>query len=612
MKTIFTSILAATAMFAIAAAPADAAPVRKAMPAKAATAKESRALPSTIVTDRNLASIYDDHFTEVPNYYAIVTDSPSATYDPQTSNIKDLANAYCMTLDLYNIVTDPIMLPAGLYLPSTVNESLSYNPEYTFLSYYNAEGRVEWEAEMNQPIEVKIDDKGIYTITTTFAYNGQNVKFVYEGRLGFVNANEQTSAFDNIRHDVNLKMRGGIAYYQGITGTSGQGATYLNLYSGRFDSETGGMLEPGTTVAMLIGHKKFVRKEQFTVIPGHYEVSFSMNRFTWYPGREVDYMGMTMPFGSYLREMTLDGDSQHSKYGFLKSGDLDITQNEDGTYKATIDAVTNLGYTVKIDFEGDLVLNWQDASVPATVSNLTDDVDLDLNIVRQAHIWNNGIVGGCRSYLIDIGSPSGRDEELIDGGDIFRMELFADPHEYIVPEGTYTVVTTRWNSYELAAGFLYEPFKANKGYFNANGSMTGTRYSHFKENSYWIEDFQGPAEEGTIGVSRDAEGNYTFMIDIMDDGGWYIKGSWTGPAELMYNPDDLRAGIETAAANTTLAATLHGTRLLIAGAEGPASLFTVTGAKAADGNCLEGIETAGLPAGIYILRAGNQAIKITL
>ena len=123
-----------------------------------------------------------------------------------------------------------------------------------------------------------------------------------------------------------------------------------------------------------------------------------------------------------------------------------------------------------------------------------------------------------------------------DGGDIIRLEFLLEEGEKYLKEGTYTVMDTKYE-------YSYAPFKMMKGYFNTN-DLTGTRYMHFEEGRYYIMDHYAPVESGSVGVTCNPDGTYRFDIALMCDANFHIDGTWSGPVELMYNPENITSGID--------------------------------------------------------------------
>lgn len=376
------------------------------------------------------------------------------------------------------------------------------------------------------------------------------------------------------------------------------------------------MYGAGFNLSMMVAHKRFTKRDSYQICPGTYTNAKNLARDTWYPCREIDYMGITMPFGSYIRELKIVNGERSYTYAYLKTGEFTIEDNGDGTYKGTLDAVTTLGYTVKLTWSGAIALNTENASFQATISDLTDDVVLDFSKLEKGRIYHSGLKGGCRTFIVDLGSPSGKDEAINDGGDLLRMEFLADANDHLLKPGLYTVVPRRWNSDELRAGGTYEPMSLNKGYFGEHGDQIGTRYAHFRSGSYCVYDMVGPAEEGSVRVSTSDYQNYQFEIDLADDAGFKITGYWDKPIEYNYSPDAVLAelGIEGVGGDDTVIRVVQeGSNLLVLNAgNSPVEIFAIDGrlVRAATADAL--IPVDGLSEGIYVVKVKNATLKIKL
>lgn len=566
-----------------------------------------------------VAGIYDDNL-ELPNYYLIFSTSEQAAYDKNTGDISMPENGFCLYLDMYNNPTSPAKLPLGIYQEqSDLNGygPFTYCPDYTYLLYYE-NGVDVGMFKVTGPIVVDTDDAGNYQLQVTSVDGEENVLLLtFEGRINMVGATEKPTVYPQITQDINCELNyGGISFYQGISDYSRQGASYLNLYSAPFD-EQGGMLEDGWNLCMLVAHKRFTKRDSYEVVPGEYTGATDLSRNTWYPCREIDYtfgdQTFTLPFGSYIRKR-VDGEFT---YAYLKEGTFTIVKGEDGSYCGMLDAVTDLGYHVQCTWEGRIALNTDNATFEATVSNLTDDVDLKLDVLDKGRVYHQGLKGGTRCFLIDLGSPSGKDEVINEGGDLMRFEFLNPAMSPYVQPGVYTVVLDRWNDNELAAGGKYEPWSLNKGYFSNTGSSTGTRYAHFKEGSYCVYDVVAPIEEGTVQVKTDDFKNYEFDVKLMDDAGFEIRGSWSGPIEYCYDAEALGAqlaGIEGVEWDSTgVAVTVDGKIITVAGADDAlVTVYNTAGAKCLEGKGGSVIDASALHQGIYVLRVGTKTFKIVL
>lgn len=575
---------------------------------------------ATKTLEYNVIALYDDINYSVPNYFIQLSDDESAKYDPRAAKIT-IGTGYVLQLDLYNTPTDPAAVIAGTYTPKAASASVSagtFDPDFSELSYYR-DGKIQGPAtRLTSPIVITCDGNGVYTISTsaTDPVTNEAIDLTYTGRLPMMGVNDKPSSFTQLRKDLDVNLdKGGIAYYQGVSDYSNNGATYINLYSANFN-ENGGLTEDGVNLVMLVSHKQFAKRDQFRIIPGTYTNATNLARDTWYPCREIDYpFGsdvISVPFGSYIRERK-DGEFV---YGYLKSGTFIIDVDENGNVSGTLDAYTDLGYHVTATFNGPMALNTENATFKTGVSNLVDDVDLDFSKLEKGYIHHTGLTGGCRTFIVQLGS--GRDEEIAYGGDEMRLEFLAPTNTAVLRPGLYSVVPIRWNEYELRAGGTYEPMSLNKGYFDNYGLMIGTRYAHNQEGRYWVWDFTAPVESGTVKVDTEDFINYRFDINLVDDIGFEIRGQWDKPLQYMYDRDALEkemAGITSPSAEdeSQIQVVVEGGGIIVLnGGDSTLSLFDINGQTVATGSAADRLDTSSLPAGIYVLSINNHSFKIAL
>ena len=591
----------------------------------AAPHRSNIALQSDIAVNLNnsVTALFDDTYYKVPNYYIILSDNENASYNNNTGEVNAPTGSYILTLDLYNQTPeDGLYLPAGTYNPlpeGYVNETpFSFTTEFSFLDRMDASGR-NTIAAIENPIEVKINANGQYTITTTVNVGSDVVNITFNGPIKVQSAYERPTIYPQIKRDLDVTLdKGGISYYQGVTDISSQGVSYFDLYGVDFNEETGYMNDEGFNLCMMIAHKRFTKRADYAVCPGTYTQSNGLLRNTWYPAREIDYMGYVVPFGSYIREMKVVDGQRTYTYAYLKSGEFTIEDNGDGTYKGTLNAVSDLGYTIKATWSGKIALNTDNATFQATVSDLKDDVAIDFSPLEVGRIYHHGVQGGCRTFVVDLGSPVGQDAGVNYGGDILRMEFLVEQGKHLLEPGLYTVVPRRWNSNELIAGGTYEPMSLNKGYFDGNGAQIGTRYAHFREGSYCVYDMVGPAEEGTVRVETTDYINYTFDIDLRDDAGFMMTGYWDNkPLIYGYDAEALRqelSGIdEITGEESVISAVIEGDNLFVMNAgNAPVAVYSIDGRLVASTTADKMIPVSQLGKGLFIIKAKTTSIKITL
>lgn len=576
------------------------------------------ATPKTL--DYNVIGLYDETGYDVPNYFIQLSDDESAKYDPRTAKIT-ITTGYVLQLDLYNTPTSPAHVLPGTYTPKAPNADVTagtYDADYSELSYY-VDGKLKGAAtRLTAPVSITTDGNGIYTITTTAtdpAGSGE-LELTFTGRLPLIGTNDKPSAFTQLRKDLDVTLdKGGIAFYQGTSDLSNNGVTYINLYSGNFN-DGGGMTTDGINLAMMVAHKRFAKKSLFTIVPGTYQAATSLARETWYPCREIEYTFGTdvvsMPFGSFIRERK----NGEYVYGYLKSGTFEIDIDDNNNVTGTLDAYTDLGYHVTATFSGPMAFNTDNASFKTGNSNLIDDVDLDFSKLEKGYISHEGLKGGCRTFVVDLGSWN--DEVIARGGDQMRLEFLAPTNTAVLTPGLYTVVPIRWNSYELEAGGQYEPMSLNKGYFNGSGLQIGTRYAHNEEGRYWVWDFVAPAEEGTVKVETDDYVNYHFEINLVDDIGYEIRGTWDKPLQYLYDREALEqemAGVTLVSSDSesAISVAVEGRRIIVMnGSDSPIVLYDINGRTVATGNAAEALDASHLASGIYLLSINNQSFKIAI
>ncbi len=565
--------------------------------------------PASMV--KQLPSYFTAGEDNVGNYYLMLASTNSASYD--RNNGVQIKNGFALFIDLYAPQTEHFVLPTGTYKQSDDNESMTFDPYYTYLAYYDANGKHDGKDEWFPASDVTVTKKegsDTYVVALRISYNGRSSIITYEGELMFADANGAATAFPQIRTNLNLDCKGSFAVYDGNLYQSNTGSMYLNIYEKGFNPETGGMTEAGYSLALQLFGKLFSDSKKATLDPGTYTMSRNFSRYSWYPGIEVEYMGMSAIMGCYAKQRTTDGTYA---YSYIADGTIVVEDMGADVFRVTVDCVTNLGYTVKAKFEGTVpVVDKSDdhGTGPAPLSTLEDDVQLDLKKIKQGHIWNGGVVNNCQTFLLDIGSPSGRDEEVTNGGDIMRIEFVSAGGTRYLEEGTYTVMDEKYDTF-------YEPFKLGIGRFVGLGDgstdISGTRYMHFEEGRYMIMDHYAPAVKGTVAVTKNDDDTHTIDIALMCDKNFRMDGSWTGPIELMYNPDGI-VGIEDITAETKPVAITYLDNNTIAISNNPAgshvAVYTITGMKVSCPVSGDIINIESLASGIYILSINNQSFKI--
>lgn len=578
---------------------------------------------ATLEMTQSVVGLFDRQGYDVPNYYVVLSDQANASYDKKTGTVA-LEQGYLLTLDLYNEATDPLHVLPGIYRSSTDMGTFTFNPDATALVYYS-EGSAKSMTALSSDITISVNDEGIYTLTATVndPVDKLQRELKYTGRLPLEDVNETPASFPMLKRDLeNVRLNwGGIAFYQGVTDYSNNGVTYLNCYQGEFTEQGTLTSDNGIELAMMIAHKRMTSEKLYTIVPGTYTNATTFARDTWYPCREIQYPGIEggVPFGSFIR---VKENGQFVAYGYLKTGTFTIEYDDAAKHLiGKLDAYTDLGYHVTATIDADIIYNFDNASFKSAISNLTDDVELKLDYLEHGRIFHLGEKGGCRSFIVDLGSPAGTDSDWGVPVDLMRMEFLMPANEAVVKPGVYTVVPRRWNADELRGGGTYAPMSIGKGWTDHGTSSVptsiGSCYAHFQENRTYVIDYFAPVDAGTIRVATDDYINYTFDIDLLDDAGFRITGHWNNkPLEYRYDRNQLAENLgvdDITGEGAPLNAVVEGRSIIVLnGGDAPVALFDISGRRVAQGRASQVIDASALPAGVYMLTVKGKSLKVYL
>lgn len=563
-------------------------------PAKADEAK-------TMAMSHVVASYYtaaSEATNNCDNYYLVVSDKTNAVFNSAEGTIV-ATNANVAAIDLYAPAGTGTELPEGTFKAG--EGSLYYDADYSYTTKYGFTGKPGKEVALKGDVTVKKGADNSYTVTFADA-NG--VQYTYTGTLSFVDMNTGTTVYPQIPTDVNTTFTGGMAYYHGNLMESNTGNIYINLFDCDFDPETGNMKGTGFNLAICAFNRLFGDPKQATIIPGTYTVARNFKSETYFPGMEIDYNGMTVLMGTYIkRRKTVTGSDSDYDYAYITDGTVVITDgDEEGTFNFTIDCTTDRGHKVtgtakNIKFN---IVDVSDDKEKYVESNLDRDVKLNLDYIKKARVYFLGNQNGVNIYTVDLGSPSGKDG---DEGDLLRMEFQTKPGTAYLPSGTYELMENDhlWTN-------LYAPYKMTRGYFDNVGGRTGTRYEHFEKGRYCVVDSFAFVYSGRVGVEQLANEEYKFTIDLADGKGFQIQGEWSGPVELNYDPSTSLG--KTVGAETETVKFVGNNMLLVSGAtKGERlSVYTVGGQHVLSADATKPVDVAALRSGVYVVRTTNGVI----
>lgn len=202
----------------------------------------------------------------------------------------------------------------------------------------------------------------------------------------------------------------------------------------------------------------------------------------------------------------------------LESGTITVTENR-------VEAILELysGQVHRVVYEGSLELDYEEGGVSYdSVSTLEGDLSLNYEsdyILAETYGDEEGI--GCNLWYVYMYETVNWDTEEISGHG-FNIELLVDPAAEDIT-GTYVALTE--NNINNPAGTFIP------GQYDIDGYSIYPYYSWYITGDY--SSF-APIMDGTITITADADGLYTFTFDCVDDAGNAITGQTWGYAEL-YN-----------------------------------------------------------------------------
>ena len=525
------------------------------------------------------------------NYYLLLSDQADASYDAKQGQVT-AKNAKVLALDLYAPDGTGIDMPAGTFTPG--EGSLFYNADYSYLEQYDEAGTGDGGTNLAGNVTIAKTEKDGNTTYTISVADENGATYTYEGELSFTNMSTGGSdVYPQISTDINTTFTGGIGYYYGNLMESQTGNMVLNLYDGEYDSETGGMTGKGHDLVINLFNRLFGDPKAATVVPGTYTVARNFHVNTYFPGMEIDYMGMTVLMGTYVkRRKAVTGMDTDYDYCYIADGTITITEGEkEGTFDITVDCVTDRGHKVKGTAKGISFIYYDksESNTKDVDSNLTEDVNLKFDRVAKSRIYSLGVQNGVQVFTVDLGSPSGKDDPDGTGDqDLLRMEFQAAEGSQYLPEGTYTLMQ---DSHLYTNE--YAPFMMTRGYFDDQGGRTGTKYEHFRLNPdpssrlWWVVDMYATVYSGTVGVSKTDNNHYKFVIDLYDGNGFKISGEYDKEMEYHYTPEDI-TGINGITINP---------------GSNNTEVYSIGGQKL-------NTNYNNLPSGIYLVKTNNKTIKI--
>lgn len=236
---------------------------------------------------------------------------------------------------------------------------------------------------------------------------------------------------------------------------------------------------------------------------GTFEIALDGSTGSALPGM-ID--GNNNIFGTFY----MDGTNQASPiFGFAASGSVTISKSG-SNYTVSVNVLTEDGFEIKGSYTGPLTLQEPEKDVQTT---LTEDLALNLSGVTNAQAFFNGkpanLNTGVWFILLEQDAPD---------TDMLCMQIFTQSTTYSsdFPVGTYTCAET--GAANTFVGGLLEEGENN------SVQLMGSYYYKVNSQNQLVEF--APAAGGTFKAEADGS-KYKFTIDIEDDGGNQITGTYT-------------------------------------------------------------------------------------
>lgn len=511
-----------------------------------------------------LHASYEKQSETLANYYMVCASVAGSSYSTNGELI--VPNGMALFLDLYAEPTGGKGLPSGEYTLGDGTAPMTFNSEFTYIQVMDADSKVTQTIHLTGPIQVSASSGNQWLITTKFTIDGVEKTARFMGPISFSGAEISTDAYHNLSSDINAKFTGGISLYYGNLYEANTGNMVVRLYDCDFDPETGAQLSSGTAVELMLFNVLFSDPKDAELAPGHYTVARNFSRNTWFPGMTINYMGVNVAFGTFAQVLNMEDPSfgdQGYAWSFASGGTIDIEDAGEGNIRVILNLKSTTGYAIKGTYEGPAfpVYDYSKKNTHAIISTLQEDLTLDLDYVKYAEVYDNGVqAGNTRAFVVDLGTDDDVDktdryvlnetDNSEYGADCMRLEFLVDADMPYIQPGIYYVMEENYTNY-------FQAGRMRQGYF-INGEITGTRWMHLAPKRYYVMDGHAPARGGSVAVqwvSKDELGQdiYSFNINLIDDAGFNIVGYKTAPMRLHYNPLDINPDAEGIQQVSTLA-----------------------------------------------------------
>lgn len=508
----------------------------------------------------------------VKNYNYMISTAPYELVDNgQGGNSIMLTEpGYIFFFDTYakvNENTDLLTAQPGTFEPGLYMEGGTYLPKYSGGVWQDGTGKNGKAISLkdNVVITKTSEEAERYLIESSFIdENGVTRTFAYEGNIYLADGSQGGGALPRLLHDAHVEGATASAVYNGNLFDNGAGMMIINIYDEKYTSDQYEG-QGGLAASLVVFNKLFSNPKDATLIEGTYEIGTTFEQGTAMMGLEMNYMGMLVPFGSYV---ICDDGSTYGQFAFARSGSVTISKAESGDgFDIEFEFTSEEGFTFTGEYSGEIEISdesVEDDSDDGT-STLEEDHDMVLTPIDVARLASHGDVRGMAFdqyhnqldvrlgiQKINIGSVGGWDmDKVLENGDVFGIGLIVEPgmQDVIVP-GTYGIFP-EWTpvkaSYVAAPSTYYHGLC---GYFQNDAEYwKGTYWNHFepgRENLY-IDGF-ALIYGGSVTIRKPdgtAPDDGIFAIDI--DGtctkGLHVRANWQGKIINMGTGEPVRVGV---------------------------------------------------------------------
>lgn len=444
-------------------------------------------------------------------------------------------------LDLYHeLDADPLnpVLPNGTYEASAEILPGTFQAENSSLQVL-VDGAIEATPVMGTVTVSRTG--GQYTIHAKVStmWDESELEFYYEGPIQFVQGG--TSAFLPFEEEQQITFEESQGRYWGNWFRPYSDDFMLEFFSGEFNEN--GTLTKG--YYLKLGNIYMPKAEDYNlnpmpIAPGTYMVyekaplvSTLTMPFKMDQGAILEYWGDTSFAGSYLQY--IDEDTKEKRIGLIHSGSLTVA-SEGQNYTMTFDFQTEEGISVKGTYTGEVNfpnLNDNDqnniwADRPWTTLTEDHTYNIPEGAVSYAFLLGDYIQDGLDVWQFNIMAMDQNGEAY---GDYFTTELMVDVANGVeIPQGTFEV------SWEVKPNVMVP------GVYTAGNVPQFTFYGDLTLDEEGYSAALAAIKAGTLTISKEADENYRFVFDLVDDGDHKITGEWSGAVVMEDFRDDMEQG----------------------------------------------------------------------